>query len=344
MKTPPKLSQDLPSNLKVYQGVAVSEIPKAKLGRSIDDLLAERESMPDSGPAMEAETPGTQDAGQAIAEPKSAVAPAHNAEFADVPVELIDAGAYQPRLEITADDQDQLTESIAVSGRVNRPIWLRRNRANGRFDLIGGHTRFNSVVALGWPTVPSLIFDVDDAEAEILAASDNTGQKELSDFESGRYYARILKRGQVSERALSTRLGVSRTTLKRCLSFMQLPSQCLAFMEKHPRAVGIKLINDFLDVGQKNPDLLLKAFEKIVEEGITQEGALRWLSNEINTRSEKPKGPSFSESEITLGSGQSAKMVCRKNTISLQIPKNVDMQLAQEMIKRALENMQEPKG
>lgn len=344
MKEPPKLSQDLPSNLKVFQGVAVGEIPRAKLGRSIDDLLAERESFPESGPAEKAEPFGAQDVAQAIAQPKPAATPAHNAEFADVPVELIDSGAFQPRLEISADDQDQLTEAIAVSGRVNRPIWLRRNHTTGRFELIGGHTRFNSVVALGWPTVPALIFDVDDAEAEILAASDNTGQKELSDFESGRYYARILKRGQVSERALSTRLGVSRTTLKRCLSFMQLPPQCLTFLEKHPRAVGIKLINDFLEVGQKKPDLLLKAFEKIVEEGITQEGALRWLSNEINARSDKPKGLSFSESEIMLGSGQSAKMVCRKNSISLQIPKNFDMQQAQDLIKRALENLQEPKA
>lgn len=318
------LGKDRPNQTKVFQGVAATDdFPSPNLNVSLDDILHAQEEK-----EMRAQPP---------ASTSIAPAPSSTAEFREVPVDLIDTSPYQPRLGLTDEEQERLTTSIAVAGRVNRPLLL-RPKEGGRFELIGGATRLRSAVSLGWATVPARIVDVDDAEAEILAVSDNEGHKDLTDFEKGRSYTRILSTGKIrSYRALSARLGSSPATITRCLAFMKLPNDCIAYLEENPATLGGKLVTEFVDLSAKHPELTLESLIKIDQEGLSQEAALRWLTSAAAAASGTVKSQIKEVTNLQLAGGASATMTRRKDTISVKLPKGFDMDAIQDAIRAAIQ-------
>ncbi|UXH55916.1 ParB/RepB/Spo0J family partition protein (plasmid) [Pseudomonas aeruginosa] len=309
---------------KVFQGVPVRDtFPTPNLNVSIDDILASQDE--DRVPLEpEAETHN-----------RTLPSSTPSAQLQEVPVDLIDDPLFQPRLGISDEEQERNTTAIAVAGRVNRPLLLRL-KDNGRYELIGGATRLRSVRSLGWPTVPARIVDVDDAEAEILAVTDNEGHKDLTDFEKGRSYSRILATGKIkTAKTLADRTGSSAPTVNRCLAFMKLPPACIKFLEQNPATLGVKHVSEFVDIGQSHPDLVLDALTKIEQEGISQEVALRWIKGKIHgqpgDKAHHPAPTSFS-----FGQLGAATMVRRKDSISLKLPKGADLEAVEAAILKAL--------
>lgn len=314
---------DRPSTPQVFQGVvAPADFPNAKLDVSLDSILEQQSVMSTQQPIAQ----------------HAAVADS-NAEFLDVPVDLIDPSPFQPRLDISEVELELLSNSIAVARRVNRPILIRKKQ-NGRFELIGGERRWRSVTALGWATIPSRIVDVDDAEAEVLALSDNEGQEGLTDYERGRTYVRILERNPgMSQRALASRVGVSHTSVARCLVLGSLPQCCLDFLDKHPALLGSKLAYEFAAFSQEHSDLLLEALIKIDQEDISQEQALRWMNQTLALRSQtQPKSTSTRVQAVRFAGGHEGAIQVGKSDIRIKIPKGVDMERIERAIIQALES------
>jgi len=337
----PKVSRPLGAKEppKVFQGVPVEDtFPTPNLGVSIDDILKSQDDenaqeqqrvQPPSPTSSASKTP-------AVTRDRRAE---QDSDLLNVPVELIDDAAFQPRLVVTDEEQDRLTSSIAIAGRVNRPVLLRK-RPNGRYELLGGTHRLKSVRSLNWPTIPARIVDVDDAEAEILALSDNEGHKDLSDFEKGRAYSRILATGKVkSARALAERVGASPATVTRCLAFMKLPAMCIEFLEDNPDLLGSKLIANFVELSAVDGDLTYQALVKIDQEAISQEAALRWLSASISEKEGKNRKPERHISSLRVGFAGSAKLTRTKDTISLKLPRGADMDVIEQAIRDAIDRI-----
>lgn len=328
--------QDRPSVEELQQlqkQESASKIPPASLGVTLDDILK----------AKDQQQPAYEHSASATALPQYPSADEH-ADQGDATVaplsRIVVNPEIQPRLARTDDQQERLTTSIAVAGKITRPV-LVRLLDDGKLELLGGYGRYRAAADLGWISVPIRIIEADDAEAEILAVADNEGHTDLTDFEKGRQYAKILSRGKIkNQRALASRLGASLASVTRCLSFMKLPPQAIQYLETHPSLVGGRSIADFVTAGESHPDLVLQALQKIEEEGISQEAALRWIEKTIKDDSNKQRSPSFSTSELTLGNGRAASMTVRKNTISLKLPKDLDMSAAQEVIRKAIESIQ----
>ena len=328
--------QDRPSVEELQQlqkQESASKIPPASLGVTLDDILKSKgqQQPADEHSASAAALPHHPSADEHADLDNSTVAPLSR---------IVVNPEIQPRLARTDDQQERLTTSIAVAGKITRPV-LVRLLDDGKLELLGGYGRYRAAADLGWISVPIRIIEADDAEAEILAVADNEGHTDLTDFEKGRQYAKILSRGKIkNQRALASRLGASLASVTRCLSFMKLPPQAIQYLETHPSLVGGRSIADFVTAGESHPDLVLQALQKIEEEGISQEAALRWIEKTIKDDSNKQRSPSFSTSELTLGNGRPASMTVRKNTISLKLPKDLDMAAAQEVIRKAIESIQ----
>jgi ParB family chromosome partitioning protein len=314
---------------KVFQGVpAVDTFPQPNLSRSLDDIL---NSQDEDEAALPAKT-------ESRSEPSSVTPAKADLDLQEVPVDLIDGPPFQPRLALSDEEQAQLTTAIAIAGRVNRPLLLRR-MPNGRYQRLGGSSRFASVLALGWPTVPARIVDVDDDEAELLTVSDNEGQTGLSDFEKGRAYDRLLKRGKISSaRALADRLRTSPATVSRCLAFMKLPPDCINYLVENPSILGIKHIAEFVELGQNHPDLCYEALVKIDQECKSQEAALRWANAQVALQTGKVSESVRHVSTINLGKGD-ATVTRNRSSISLKLPKGVDVDAVEQAVIKALSSI-----
>jgi ParB family chromosome partitioning protein len=198
----------------------------------------------------------------------------------DVPVGKIIASPYQPRLYFDPSALEELATSIQLMGLAT-PI-LVRPLPDGQFELVGGERRWRACQINGAATISAIIRPMSDEAAMLLALTSNESE-DLSDYEWGKSYSRILKDGQeVSIRALARRLGINHSSVSRCLALMQLPEPIRQILDTSPRLITANYVKRFLDIAAANTDLVVAAVRTMKEEGLQQEAALRQMDKQIS--------------------------------------------------------------
>jgi len=254
--------------------------------------------------------------------------------FAELPVSLIDAAPWQPRIYFSPEALNRLVDSIRAANQVNRPLLVRR-KDNGRFELIGGERRWRAIRIIGWESLHCRIVSASDLEARLLALSDNEGQEGLTDYERGRAFKELLADGTAdSERKLAVKVGVGHMIVNRCLALTKLPPACIELLESDPTLLGSTVAPDFYRLSQRHPELAYEALLKIDQEGIKQDHALKWLKHQVALQEGVPQKRSTSSGkDLRFGDGLQASMVVSKNSIKLSVPEGVDIKkLEQHLI------------
>lgn len=200
--------------------------------------------------------------------------------IADLPISSISISPFQPRKEFLEQPIEDLANSISAVG-LAKPITV-RVLSEGVYQLIGGERRWRAHKILGRETITAYVIIASDAQAKILALTDNEGQETLSEYERGCSYRSIMESGdEPSLRSLARRIGVNHSTVSRCLLLLELPKAVTEILDKKPRLIGGKSAKTFIELGKTNEPLLLTAVESMRDGKWTQEQALRWLKQEV---------------------------------------------------------------
>ena len=112
--------------------------PKKRLGRGLDALL--------SKPATEKEAVSTDDRPQRDG-------------LRNIPVDLLQRGQYQPRVDMRQDTLENLARSIKAQGGV-QPIVVRPVSGKGseqRYEIIAGERRWRAAQLAGLDSVPAVV-------------------------------------------------------------------------------------------------------------------------------------------------------------------------------------------
>lgn len=335
MKQGRALGKDRPNGEKQdqklqFQGVKAQNFPEKNLNVSLDDMLS---GINEETTSVGQQFPDTSKihSGEILLKGEHP-----QSDYENVPCDHVDVSPFQPRLDFNEEELELLAQSIAAAGRVNRPIIVRK-KANGRYELIGGERRWRAVVQLGWSNIPARIVDVDDAEAQVLAISDNEGQQGPSDFESGLAYQKALDSKAIpSARALATRIAVSHPTVLRRIALTKLPPACIEFLKQYPKTLGVKLATEFVAAGETHPDLVLEALVKIDQEGISQEQALKWIHASIKGSGAGQTKSAKRTHECVLPGGLRGEMTISGSALKIKVPKGVDMEKLEGLILAAL--------
>jgi ParB family chromosome partitioning protein len=238
----------------------------------------------------------------------------------NVPVNLIVKSPYQPRLYFDEKSIEELATSIQTIG-LGKPIIVRR-LPNGKLELVGGERRWRAVQLNGSETILSVIQDMSDSFAMVLALTDNSGEP-LTDYEHARQYHLILKDGkEKSQRALARRLGVNVSTVNRCLTLMQLPEPIRAVLDKNPSLITSNYAKQFVDLAEAHPSIVGKVVTAMAEVGLAQEAALKLIAKEIASLNNTPVPPKL-ESRAVKGLG-TIKMSGTR--LELKCVKGIDVQ------------------
>jgi hypothetical protein len=86
-------------------------------------------------------------------------------------VRLVSIRQVQAPAALPGVDLEALTRSIRAHG-ILHPLFVREK--DGRYEIISGRRRYAAAVAAGLSEVPCIVKHVDDAEADALAAAENT--------------------------------------------------------------------------------------------------------------------------------------------------------------------------
>jgi len=143
----------------------------------------------------------------------------------NVPVEALEPGPFQPRGGMDRASLDELAASIREHG-ILQPILVRRKRGSpDRYEIIGGERRWRAAQAAQLHTVPVVIRDLGDREAMAAGLVENLQRQDLNAVEEAEGYKRLLEEFGLTQEALGTAVGKSRSHVANTLRLLVLPEQ-----------------------------------------------------------------------------------------------------------------------
>ena len=154
-----------------------------------------------------------------------------------ISVETVVANTYQPREDFDETALQELAASIERSGLM-QPLVVRSTGNTGTWELVAGERRFRAMKFLGRDQVPVIALDVDDQAAAELALIENVHREDLNPIERARGLARLRDTFGLTQKALSERVGLDRSSVANLLRVLDLDDFSLAAVRQGTLSLG----------------------------------------------------------------------------------------------------------
>src|SRR6266550_449857 len=193
-------------------------------------------------------------------------------DASDIPVDLIDPSALQPRIVFDDVKLGELARSIAANGVV-QPLLVRRKGA--RFELIAGERRWRAAQIAGLTRIPVVLRNVSDDKVLELALIENIQREDLNPIEEARAYKKLIDTLGLTQETVAERVGRDRSYVTNYLRLLKLPDDLQELLQVgrlstgHARAL---LGTDHVDVQRRlarkviEQDLSVRATERLVKQ------------------------------------------------------------------------------
>ena len=205
--------------------------PKRRLGRGLDALL--------SKPAAESAAP-------------SDTPPPGGDGLRDIPVDLLQRGQYQPRVDMRQDTLENLAASIRAQGVV-QPIVVRPIAGKGseqRYEIVAGERRWRAAQLAGLADIPAVVREIPDEAAIAMALIENIQRENLNPLEEARALDRLIREFDLTHAEAAQAVGRSRAAVSNLLRLQELSDKVKPLLEDrqlemgHARALlGLSLIH-----------------------------------------------------------------------------------------------------
>lgn len=137
------------------------------------------------------------------------------------PVASISPNPHQARQQFSESELTELANSIKEKG-VIQPILVSQTKDG--FQLIAGERRWRAAQKAGLDKIPAWIRDVSPSEALELALTENIQRQDLNPIEEAFAYQELVHRFDLTQEALSKRIGKNRSTIANFLRLLKLPA------------------------------------------------------------------------------------------------------------------------
>src|SRR5688572_12492124 len=203
---------------------------KPVMGRGLEALLGQMSKRPDPAPAAGA--------------PAAPAPPAKLAgdELANLPLDLLQRGKYQPRVDMRQESLEELAASIKAQGII-QPIVVRAvdGAAPGesqRYEIIAGERRWRAAQIAGLAAIPAVIRRVPDEAAIAMALIENIQRENLNPLEEARALERLISEFGITHQQAADAVGRSRAAVSNLLRLLELPDEITAFVERRELEMG----------------------------------------------------------------------------------------------------------
>jgi len=194
---------------------------RRSLGRGLDALLSQ------AGAAA----PATRSAG---GDEESALA--------ELPIDLLERGRYQPRVDMREESLEELAESIRAQGIVQpivvRPLPNPGGRAERRYEIVAGERRWRAAQRAGLEVVPALVRELSDHAALAIALIENIQRENLNPMEEAVSLRRLVDEFDMTHGAVAEAVGRSRAAVSNLLRLLELPAPVRKMLEDRELDMG----------------------------------------------------------------------------------------------------------
>ena len=170
----------------------------------------------------------------------SVVSPTHSlTAIQEIELKNIVPNPLQPRGEFDEDKLEELAQSIKLLG-VIQPITVIRLSV-GKYQIISGERRFRASRMAGKTTIPAYIKkDVEDTDGAKLemALVENIQRDDLDPVEIALSLKRLIEECNLTQEALSQRVGINRATIANYIRLLKLPPEVQLAIKKEAITMG----------------------------------------------------------------------------------------------------------
>jgi ParB family transcriptional regulator, chromosome partitioning protein len=143
----------------------------------------------------------------------------HSAQ-AELPVELLTPGRFQPRTRMDPQSIADLAASIKSQGLI-QPI-LVRTSDNGKYEIIAGERRWRASQLAGLTQVPVIVREVPDKAALAMALIENIQREDLNPLEEATGIQRLIDEFEMTHDVAAEAVGRSRSAVTNLLRLLNL--------------------------------------------------------------------------------------------------------------------------
>jgi len=162
-------------------------------------------------------------------------------ELLKLPVDLLQRGKYQPRMDMRPDSLQELADSIKAQGLV-QPILVRplNEGAPGprRYEIIAGERRWRAAQLAGLHEIPAVVRRVPDEAAVAMALIENIQRENLNPLEEATALARLISEFDMTHATAAEAVGRSRAAVSNLLRLLDLTDEVKALVEKRELEMG----------------------------------------------------------------------------------------------------------
>ena len=235
----------------------------------------------------------------------------HGEELKHIPVDLIQRGKYQPRVEMDEVALEELALSIKAQG-VMQPIVI-RSIAPQKYEIIAGERRWRAAQIAGLDSIPAVIKSVSDEAAIAMSLIENIQRENLNPIEEAMALKRLQDEFELTQQEVANAVGRSRTTVTNLMRLVglhldvQKMLQCGKLEMGHARAL-LTL-----------PDSKQVEFARVVAQKGLSVRQTEALVRKANLHGESESGrnrnadPNIKKLEESLGEKLGAKVLVQHN-------------------------------
>jgi ParB family chromosome partitioning protein len=154
----------------------------------------------------------------------------------NLPVDILQRGVYQPRIDMHPDTLEELANSIRAQGVV-QPIVV-RPVAGDRYEIIAGERRWRAAQLAGLHEIPAVIRDVPDQAAMAMALIENIQREGLNPMEEATALHRLIEEFGLTHQQTADAVGRSRVAVSNLLRLLSLAEPVKRMLEQGELEMG----------------------------------------------------------------------------------------------------------
>jgi len=155
----------------------------------------------------------------------------------EIPIDLLDRGSMQPRIDMRPEALQELADSIKAQG-LAQPILVRPAVTRGRFEIVAGERRWRAAQMAGLDAVPAVVRELDDTQATALALIENMQREDLNPMEEARGLAKLREKTECTHQELAEMVGRSRASVTNLMRLMELEEEVQKLLESRDLEMG----------------------------------------------------------------------------------------------------------
>lgn len=179
---------------------------------------------------------------EAVAGLSPAASPADQ-QLVKLPIDLLQRGKYQPRVDMRQETLEELADSIRSQGII-QPIVVRpvsTTTTPGKptqYEIIAGERRWRAAQIAGLHEVPAVVRLIPDEAAVAMALIENIQREDLNPLEEAVALDRLIKEFNMTHQDAAEAVGRSRAAVSNLLRLLELGEEVKRMVERRELEMG----------------------------------------------------------------------------------------------------------